>query len=247
MRSIPYEIKSYFNENLQNFNYKSTPIPDLNLKHEIVNWVINQSKWPFLPIELPNFPYKEAYNEALQLEEFFSEHRMNTEIPEEYRNRDWSSVCLHGEDWNKTESFTAYEENKGKTEKDIKYKWCTEITTKCPVTTKYFQETFPAQEYQRVRFMKLEPQGYILPHKDRENNMLMPINIALNNPDGCLFRMKGKGDVPFNKTGSASLVDISNEHSVWNNSSEARIHMIVHFIQNEEFDDLVYSSFKRVI
>ena len=63
----------------------------------------------------------------------------------------------------------------------------------CPITTKFFKEVFPYKTYYRLRFMLLEPQGYITPHIDADINKLSPINIALNNPNGCNFKMKEIG------------------------------------------------------
>ena len=37
--------------------------------------------------------------------------------------------------------------------------------------------------------MYLEPRGFITPHKDMEHNKLGPLNISLNNPDNCYFKM----------------------------------------------------------
>ena len=246
MKAIPSNVTDFFTEDSWSLNFQSQTIPTFENEAQLANWVIGESNWPYLPLILPNAPYKEMLKEAQALEKMFVHHRIDESLPLEYNNKGWASVCIHGEEWNKTESFTQYPEHKGKTEKDIQYKWCEEITSRCPVTTKYFKEDFPAQEYYRVRFMYLEPNGYIQPHRDRDNSMLFPLNIALNNPKGCVFRMKDKGDVPFNPDGGACLVDISNEHSVWNNSDTARIHIIVHFKQDSRFTDIVAKSLQTM-
>ena len=247
MTYIPNNIRDFFKEESWTFDFKKEKIPTFSNKSQLSNWVIFESKWPYFPLILPNAPYKEMYQEAIQLEDYFNSHRIEDNLPVEYVNRGWSSVCLHGEEWNKTETFSKYPENLGKNESEIEYKWCNEITELCPITTTYFKEEFPSQEYQRLRFMRLEPQGYILPHTDRDRSMLMPVNIALNNPKNCIFRMEGKGDVPFNPEGGACLVDIHNIHSVWNNSETPRIHMIIHFKQDSRIDDIIYESLQSLI
>lgn len=243
---IPQKIQEFFRDSVTPFNYEETTIPEFSHKYEVANWVINSSKWPYLPITLPDFPYKEILDEARNLKPLFNLHRVDESVEKQYQSFGWSSICIHGEAWNKTETWTKYEENKGKTADEIDYKWCSEVTSLCPITTEYLKNQLPFGKYQRVRFMRLQPGGYIQPHRDRDFNMLMPLNIGLNNPEGCTFRMKGKGDVPFNQGGVACLVDIGNEHSVWNNSNEERIHLIVHGTQKDTFNDIVYDSIKHL-
>ena len=95
--------------------------------------------------------------------------------------------------------------------------------------------------------MWLDPGAVIEIHRDNNTPMLYPVNIALNNPDGCRFRMKNRGDVPFVDSGRACLVDVSNLHSVWNNSDTPRIHIIVHGVAGPGFQPLVVNSFKHSV
>ena len=90
--------------------------------------------------------------------------------------------------------------------------------------------------------MLLEPGGYILPHQDRkdEEKRLSVCNISLNNPEGCNFIFKDHGRVPFEDTGSAFLMDISNVHAVYNNSDKPRIHMIIHYELGRRVRDFFY-------
>jgi hypothetical protein len=90
--------------------------------------------------------------------------------------------------------------------------------------------------------MLLEPGGYILPHQDRpdEEKRLSVCNISLNNPEGCRFVFKNHGIVPFKDEGSAFLMDISNPHSVWNQSDTPRIHMIIHSELGRKIRDFFY-------
>lgn len=239
MRDLPNEINQYFNEDSWTFNYESAYIPKFEHPSLLIRWVVQESNWPYLPITLPDADYPTMYNEAISIQDLFVEHRDGE------THKGWSSVCIHGEEYNKTQHWEVYKENEGKTQQDIQYKWCEEVVSKCPVTYN-FLKNLPFINTQRIRFMKLEPGGYILPHRDRELSMLNPLNIGLNQPEGCIFRMKGKGDVPFPKDGGACLVDISNEHAVWNNSNETRIHIILHGTPTEEFNTLILSSLKAM-
>lgn len=79
--------------------------------------------------------------------------------------------------------------------------------------------------------MLLEGGASIPLHRDQQSKSLGPVNLALNNPDGCTFDMPDIGEVPF-AAGRAFLIDISNPHTVINRSPEDRYHLIVHGLWN---------------
>ena len=195
-------------------------------------WLVMESGWGYFHLSaLDNQPYKEMYQEAEVLADKFHEHR------EEY-GKGWRSLTLHGlnED---TQSLNQY----GKRDEVLNQLDWTWVADKCPVTKKFLTNVWPVEFLNRVRFMLLEPGGYILPHQDREDTekRLSVCNISLNNPQGCQFVFKEKGMVPFRDEGSASLMDISNVHSVWNNSDKPRIHMIIHYELGRRTRDMFYT------
>jgi hypothetical protein len=231
-------IREFFKEIPWTWDFKNQVVPNLD-DEQLGNWIVYNSGWPYLPLDLPYAPYKEMLKEALALKDFFVIHRSPDSLG-------WRSLCIYGEEWDKTDHYTAYPENAGKQMHEIQYKW-TKVADLCPVTTKYFKEEFVHTPGQRIRFMWLDPQGYILPHRDRKEHFLSPVNIALNNPNGCIFNMEGKGYVPFEEKGNSCLVDIGNLHSVWNNSNTPRIHIISHGSTKPFFNKLVAQSFKKLI
>jgi len=97
-------------------------------------------------------------------------------------------------------------------------------------------------DYYRVRFMLLEPGGFISPHIDTEKSSLSPVNIALNHPEGCIFKMEKHGVVPM-KPGVAMMLDVGNRHAYINKSKEDRIHIIVHGKPSQKFKELVVKSY----
>ena len=90
--------------------------------------------------------------------------------------------------------------------------------------------------------MLLEPGGYISPHVDSEKISLSPINISLNHPKNCLFKMEKHGIVPMTP-GRVMLLDVSNKHAYINKSKEDRIHIIVHGKPSKEFKKIVEDSY----
>jgi hypothetical protein len=203
------------------------------------NWIINESKLPWLKLDI-EFPHEEMLKEAISLKDRFVKHRDKDGIGG-YQHKGWRSLCIHGIDAEKTNHFVQY----GYTSHaETPYKW-TDIINRCPVTYQFFKNYFPFKKYFRVRFMLLEPGGFITPHKDQDVNKLSPINMALNHPEGCKMKMSGhKGFVPF-APGSALLLDVGNEHAYINKSNEDRYHIIVHGVKTKEYENLVMRSYEK--
>lgn len=144
-------------------------------------------------------------------------HRPKESISDKffYGHRGWKSLTIYGVHHQTTELTEG------------KRSW-TEVADLCPLTKNWLEQNFCIDDTTgRIRFMLLEPGGYILPHTDRPEKGLFEINIAITNPQGCIFRFTNYGNVPFEK-GSAFLMDISNQHLVYNNSDAERLHIIVH-------------------
>jgi hypothetical protein len=201
--------------------------------------IVNNSMLPWLDLDI-NIPHKEILQEAVSLKNEFVKHR-DEDNGSGYSHKGWRSLCIHGIDAYKTNHYEQY----GYTSNDnTPYIW-TDICSRCPITKEFFQDYFPYDTYYRVRYMLLEPQGYITPHIDTDIHKLSPINIALNNPKGCKMKMKGHdGFVPF-AGGKAIMLDVGNTHAVYNKSNEDRYHMIVHGKVNKTFKELVERSYAK--
>jgi len=196
-------------------------------------WVLTESGWPWFKLSIfDNQPWKEMYLEAESLVDKFHSHR------EDSYGKGWKSLTLHGlnED---TQSLGQYGDDRNAVLKDLHWTW---VADHCPVTKKFLTDVWPAEFLNRVRFMLLEPGGYILPHQDRPDDQkrLSVCNISLNMPEGCDFVMKNFGTLPFEDKGSAFLVDISNVHAVINRSDKPRIHMIIHYEIGRRLRDFFY-------
>ena len=156
----------------------------------------------------------------------------------------WSSVALHGQGTNTYTDINA-------TWSD--YSW-TALSDKTP-TIKKFWNDFPFENLARVRFMGVEPGGYVGKHADFPPSyvtdildFMIPVNIAIVHPEGCYMELTGKGKVPF-RPGKAFIVNIRNEHTVINNSNIKRIHLIGHGRPGnrmEEFCDLIIRSYDKI-
>ena len=87
------------------------------------------------------------------------------------------------------------------------YDW-TELADLCPITKQWLQN-LGFKKYQRVRFMLLDPGGYINPHRDVDVRKLHAWNVAINNPVGHKFVLDGHGIIPW-KVGEVRGIDILN-------------------------------------
>ena len=106
-------------------------------------WVVMESGWPFFKLSaLDDQPWKEMYAEAEALSEYFHPHR------EETYGNGWKSLTLHGlnED---TQTLNSYGE-RSETIKKLHWTW---VADKCPITTKFLTDVWPAEYLNRVRFM----------------------------------------------------------------------------------------------
>jgi len=212
--------------------------------YELADWILNKSDigWLELDIEFDLDAWKRETSAAQ-----FVDHR-GAEHP------GWNSCAIHGIDAHKTGAWTNYGD--WQDESEVPYKW-TSISEHTP-SIKSFWEQFPYERYRRIRFMQLEPGGYISPHSDAPGklpgelgiDMLdfgVPINVAIIHPDDCYMTLEGHGTVPF-KEGKAFIINIRNVHSFVNNSNTPRIHLIAHGIpgnRKDDFIELVARSYRK--
>ena len=231
-------LDEFFQQN-QDKSYQFCPIPkNLNKTRQQGRWIIFESRIPYLPLDIAG-PWKEMYAEALALDSEFVTHRSD--------GAGWSSLCIHGLSAQQTESPDRYPEYAGLTDQEIPYRW-TEIADRCPVTANYFKTQFPYERYARLRYMKLAPGGTIPPHADGASDKpITAINIALNNPLGCVMVQKDTGVVPFEDSGGAILFNNTRVHAVRNASSVDRYHIIVHGQWSEDYYDLVVRSYNKLL
>lgn len=176
-------------------------------------WIRASSGLPWLRLNL-NVPHENILKEADQLYHQAVLHRPDDSFGH-YQNSGWKSLALYG---------TAPEI----TQNSDGTKHWTSIAEQCPHTVEFIKNNFIiSNNTGRIRFMWLDPGGYILPHQDRTVPGFFETNIAISQPDKCKFRLLDHGTVPF-ETGTAFMVDISNRHMVVNDSDQVRTHIIVH-------------------
>lgn len=220
MTEYPEELIKFYNEN----RACSSVI------HKSLSEARNDTSCVFYPIEF-NFDQKLLLDECRSIDHLYVSHR-SQDSKNGYGHRGWNSITLHGIDQNKTEHYTKYGFSNLE---EANYKW-TDVCSLIPTITEFVQ-SLPYDKFDRVRIMRLEPKGYIMPHADGPGRIFSPLNIAINNPQGCDFIFKNAGIVPF-KAGTGMVLDIAREHSVINNSDQARYHIIVHGYYNKKFNYL---------
>lgn len=191
------------------------------------NWIKNSSRLPWLKLNL-EVPINNILTEADQVYSQAVLHRAGDTFAQ-YSNQGWKSLSLYGESATTTTHTTG---NKN---------WTT-VADLCPHTVEFVKKYWEIDHNTgRIRFMWLEPKGFILPHSDRDDAGLFETNIAISQPSGCRFRFLDYGTVPFT-AGSSFLVDISNKHLVVNDSDQVRTHIIVH---SKLKPDIIKSSYEQ--
>jgi hypothetical protein len=224
------------------FSKHSHKTPNLQSLPNDVNadWIVNRSGVPYLVLPILA-PFNTMLDEARNLDSLFVEHRGND-------SEGWASLAIHGISSQHTDHYQVYPEYAELTNDQVPYAW-TEIKDRCPVTVDFFKNHFPYDVYHRVRFMRLSPGGYILPHSDSPDLGLRAVNFSLNNPNGCDFVFEENGKVPFQNSGSAIMVANGYKHSVWNRSNEYRYHIIIHGFAREsygKFESLLIKSYQSL-
>lgn len=182
------------------------------------------SSWPWVPFEKEIDPVS-VQIELDSIDNLFVEHRGK----DTYSHSGWSSICLHGISYDKTENFDQYGYS---TIEEANYHW-TEVCSKIPYIFNIVK-SLPFFDYGRVRIMKLSPGGYIMPHTDGAGRIFGPFNFALTQPINCNFIFEGYGIVPF-KAGRGFMLDLGIRHAIVNNSDQTRYHLIIHGSPTNDF------------
>jgi hypothetical protein len=169
------------------------------------------------------FPYEEMLAEAKAMREHFVRYHVNTHL---YKQEKWFSLSLHGYEYNKPSAYTAYPEytNPYDAINDFKWTWAAEH---CPITVNWLKNTFPTKKFGRVRFMLLEAGGWIQRHFDSDEPVIEAVNMALNNPEGCVWNWDDGTTLDY-KSGDMYALNLHHYHAIENTSNEDRYHMIVH-------------------
>lgn len=196
----------------------------------------------WLELDISFTPYHDP-TELEKIKKYYVEHREGED------HEGWESCCIHGLGSDMTGICYDYGYDD---EINAPYQW-TEVSKDAPKATKFWKE-FPAEKFARVRFMKLKPQGHIGMHNDTPKeyppnllDFLLPINVAITNPQGCTMEIEGHGIVPW-KPGKVFLINILQNHRVTNNSNEERLHMIAQVHpgnMKREFIDLIERSMDK--
>lgn len=230
------DVQKFFRHQEANLTYKSAA--SFDSLHNLDPWQTyknfkTKTHLPWMPLDLKklgrDFPAEAILQEAKAIEHLAVAHKSDGDS-----SKGWKSLCLHGLG---TQATLSCDEYGYKYDHETPYTW-TPAAESCPITTLYFKNVFPHTRYNRLRFMYLEPGGYIAPHEDviDPNPHFTAINIAVNQPKDCTFLMGSPnldsvtrwGRVPFYQGGDCFWLDLRNHHSVVNLSNETRIHIIVH-------------------
>ena len=178
-------------------------------------WIRNRSGLAWLELDM-QVPYVDMIREwegvkhrATKWDRGDAWHGMET--------HGWKSLTLHGL------SADSHERQPSGASMN---KW-TEIADQCPITKRFLESNFHISSSSgAIRFLLLEPGGYIVPHRDQKDEGLKFCNIGIDVPEGTNFYMENYGNMPY-KSGSCLIWDHSIKHWVVNDSDRPRLHMTV--------------------
>lgn len=198
-------------------------------------YLVSSAKCLKLDIQVP---YKQMAQEAQALRDKFVPYRSS------YKTEGWYSLPIIGKSSKDPYAWDQYKEYSNARDAAFDMQF-TDIAEQCPVTVEWLKTVYPSNSYGRVRFMLLEPGGYIEPHTDTHHSILGAVNVALSHPKECVWHW-GDGSTMQFEPGDACAMNISYEHSVKNNSKEDRYHLIVHhYDSTEEWKALMTNALKE--
>lgn len=215
---------------------------------DFTRWLFDQDDmgWLKLDIDIDLDRWKE---ESKLAERYYVNHR-DSENYAGMKHHGWLSCCIHGIGIDRTQA----EET---ATRDL-FHW-TELSDQIPVITNFWKK-FPVEGYKRLRFMKLEGNGFIGVHNDlpigvknvslKDLEVLkqsVAIDVAVIHPENCDFISENFGTVPW-KEGNTYIINLTKNHCVSNNSNIPRVHVIAECIignRIKEFSELIYRSYKK--
>lgn len=213
---------------------------DLISNLDITRWLLSHEQIGWIELDI-EFDVNIWQQESEKIKEYLVNHR------EGDGHIGWQSCCLHG----RGIQLTGTDDSAP----DDLYHW-TSLTKLCPSITQFWK-SFPTEKFKRLRFMELAPGGLVSPHSDGPSGLrntdfdvlehMVPINVAITHPTECSMRLISYGNVPFSP-GKMFTINITDTHTVVNNSNEFRMHMIAHCVvgnKKEEFADLIVKSYRK--
>ena len=233
---MPVSEKNLYEKNKHLNHYKTFKhIPKNVSSWDRVKWILKESGLPTLKLNI-FVPYEDILSEENQNKHLYVKHRG-------INSPGWKSMAIHGTAIEDTQPKEYYIE-KGKYTKETcpNYGW-TKLADKCP-KTKIWLENLGFKYFERVRFMVLEPGGWIASHADTNNRGIQAWNVSITNPKGHVFCMDNYGYVPW-EVGEMRGIDIGITHAVVNTSSEPRVHMIIHGNFGEKFCNTIITSYQK--
>lgn len=232
----------------KNISWDLPDIPKGLSPIELTKWLFNQDEIGWLKLDV-DFDLNQWLAESQAAEKFYVTHR-DWENYDGVKHNGWASCCIHGLSVDRTQADENIDLDK--------FHW-TELADEVPSITNFWKK-FPVERYKRLRFMKLDANGFIGIHNDlpprmpaaslKELNVLentISINVSITQPDGCDFVTKEFGTVPWNK-GDSYIINITKDHCVVNQSDIPRIHIIAECVVGNrlnDFSELIYRSFKK--
>jgi hypothetical protein len=221
MNTFPSEITHFYHQNAE----CQSPV------HNNFRASKDDPECCYYPIKF-GFDPELLLSECQGVDDLYIQHRANDK-KSSYGHLGWQSLTLHGIDKHKTEHYVRYGFS---SLEEAGYHW-TDACDRLPNMTRFLQ-SLPFKVFDRVRIMRLDAGGYIMPHSDNNHERAFsPLNIAINNPSGCDFVFREGGIVPFS-AGTGMILDVGREHIVINRSSEVRYHVIAHGHYAPEFYNL---------
>jgi len=180
------------------------------------DWIRKRSGLPWLELDI-TVPTADIMREWQAIQTHTATQWERGDDWQGISNHAWKSLTLHGLSAERHERQPRGASING---------W-TEVADQCPMTKQFLESHFNISSSDgAIRFLLLQPGGYIVPHRDQREPGLQFCNIGIDVPDGTHFYMEKYGNMPY-KSGSCLIWDHSVRHWVVNDSDRPRLHLSV--------------------
>jgi len=162
----------------------------------------------------------------------------------------WRSLAIKssGGDSTRTEATHRYRESMAQ------QTTFTPLWSTCPATKAVLSSTAKVDAARRIRFMMVEPGGYIAPHKDSDDFLSVTVNYVVNVPEGSRFWVDISADGthgPMTRAiplipGHIILINVACCHALRNSAAVSRIHIIVEGGLSMNLEGLLYAQIEAV-
>tara|TARA_B110000977_G_C11063163_1_gene486730 strand:+ start:171 stop:896 length:726 start_codon:yes stop_codon:yes gene_type:complete len=232
-----------FPESVNSFIQQVTTQPVVNQHDEaLFNFILNGSQLPYLVLN-KTFDAARVKLELKAVED----NNLFVRYYQKYdstNTKDWYASALYGV--SATNPWNAHSQVTDSHKQSAEYDW-TETAHNMPYFMSVLEEVLGLDNISRSLIFKLDPGGYVEPHRDiplEEGHKIMQVSFHAQWPKGATWYLEGAEDGVFpTDEGTIAMHSSIAKHTIINDSNEPRYFIWAFNKHTTKFKQLVISSY----